>query len=155
MEGNSFWESLGDRRQRARLLEGWRQQGEAAATSEGGLFDTDGCVDQSRSHPSSWSALHLFIAGLKWGRFYDAKKVCTGFQVGNLHAEPRTGGMEKEEELTPVPSHGRTPISPLSCGSHHHPGIPGPLPILCGVALVGQAPLLLILIPLTHAADGG
>lgn len=60
-------ESLGDRRQRARLLEGRREQSEAAAASTGGSFDTDGCVDQSRSHSTSWSALDLSIAGLKWG----------------------------------------------------------------------------------------
>lgn len=29
-----------------------------------------------------------------------------GFQVGNLHAEPRPGCKEKEEELAPVPSRG-------------------------------------------------
>jgi hypothetical protein len=68
-EGNSFWESMGDRGQRARLFEDWRGQGEAAATSAGGLLATDRCVDQSRTHPTSWSVLHLSIAGLKWGCF--------------------------------------------------------------------------------------
>lgn len=86
------------------------------------------------------------------------------FQVGNLHAEPKPGCMEKENELAPVPAHGRTPISPWSCSCQHHPGIPGSLPVLCGVLLSARrlyfsssSPSLMLLMEAEAALgeDGG
>lgn len=95
-----------------------------------------------------------FRSKAKVGCFYDAKKVCVGFQVRNLHAEPRPDWIEKEKELAltmpwaelPAPRGAAALLTTQASRDPSHP-------VRC--ALVDQAPLLLILIPLTHAADGG
>lgn len=72
--------------------------------------------------------------------------------------------MEMEGELVPRPSFSRAQGLPAELQLlrllpfKHHPGIlsdPTLLPSLCGAAVVYQQPLLLILVHLTQAADGG